>query len=264
MVDEAHTLGASDALLAYGLKEANARLIGSLVGAGLGAAAAPDGEGMQGALLGGLGGYTAGAGVSRAYQGAKGLALQGFEAIAPKMDPRVLLGSPVLQGAAPQVRQSAGKTMKKVADMGIGVGLPGTPIGLNFGTKQERLPGMNKWVDRDIIERAYEALDAGLDPQAIMERESERGNLKHPAIGGGMAAALAHFNLPKASPSSTLVAGAGGAALGALYNRFTAKNRASDAAEALKGIARERGPIRGQDRMTASENTPMIVARSGQ
>jgi hypothetical protein len=63
--------GHSAALSAFGLnKEAgfltNPRLMGSLAGAGLGWMMAPEGQGLQGAALGGIGGYAAGAGVSRA------------------------------------------------------------------------------------------------------------------------------------------------------------------------------------------------------
>lgn len=82
MLKTAYAIGQLEALEAFGLEKTavNARLLGTLAGSALGSMAAPEGEGLQGAILGGAGGYLGGAGLSRlgqaggkALEGAKGL-----------------------------------------------------------------------------------------------------------------------------------------------------------------------------------------------
>lgn len=153
---------------------------------------------------------------------------------------------------------------EKVADYNVGTNIG--PVGMGTSSKDERLTGMNRWVPRSTIEQAYQGLDQGLDQQALMEQAAASGNLQHPAVGAGLAAALAHFGLPgMPSPSlpgssKALAALAGGGA-GALYNRLTAGNRAEDMAEAVKGVELERN--KNPKHHTAREATPMVVSPAG-
>jgi hypothetical protein len=345
MLKTSYAIGQLEAFESYGLEKVavNARLMGTLAGSALGSMAAPEGEGLQGAVLGGGMGYLGGAGVSRGWQGAKALAGKGMEAM-PGTGGKSLVGdlstigltdplsnlkrvvrpldsklpqfirqdaskpsgaqpmfeeqpryktppkkqksnaAPASQGrrqsnaapAAQRQRQeqvakegtddSEGHGGKTSADLGLNARIPGTPLGLSAREREERLPGMHKWVPRDVIERAYEGLDKGLDPQAILENSADEGRFLDPAIGAGAGAAAMHFGLPKSGIAGTGLGALLGGGVGALYNQATAPRRTRDMTEALSGVVRERAadrPLQDQGTETASEPSPMLVARGG-
>jgi hypothetical protein len=152
---------------------------------------------------------------------------------------------------------------EKLSDYNMGVGVG--PFGIGTSTKSERLDGMNRWVPRETIENAYQGLQQGLDQQALMEQAAESGNLQHPAVGAGLAAALAHFGLPGSSATglptgAKALAALAGGGLGALYNKATAGSRAADMAEAIKGVQREQ---RKDTHHTAREAMPLVVSGAG-
>lgn len=158
----------------------------------------------------------------------------------------------------PLVKPTIAKVgFEKLSDASLTAGVPGLSVGL--ASKDERLPGMNRWVPRETLEHAYQGLDDGLDAQALQELAAEQGSVTHPAIGAGIGAALAHFGLSKSLGSAALGALAGGGA-GALYNKHTAGQRQSDMREAVKGVEHERNH-HGQH--TAREAVPMVVGSIG-
>lgn len=223
----AYDSGATQALAHF--KLANARLIGTLGGLAAGYALSPsEEENGRAAILGGAGGYATGAAVSRGLDGVKAL-------------------------------------LKK-ADFGVGLNIPKTPFGINVGQKDERLEGMHRWVPRGYIERAHEGLDAGLDEQAILELEAQRGNAMHPMLGAGAGAAAAHFGLPGSSISTKLLGALVGAGAGSTFNNLTRPLREEDMAEALKGVQLERrnqSALTGQEPMTANESNPLLISHGG-
>ena len=77
--------------------------------------------------------------------------------------------------------------------------IPGTPATLRSSdAKAERLPGMRRWVNRDAVERAMVAYDAGVAPEEFMASEGSRSGLGKAlgsaAFGGAAAGLLAHKN----------------------------------------------------------------------
>lgn len=153
---------------------------------------------------------------------------------------------------------------EKLADYNVGTNIG--PVGMGTSSKDERLTGMNRWVPRSTIERAYQGLDQGLDQQALLEQAADSGNIQHPAVAAGLAAALAHFGLPgMPSPglpaSAKAMAALAGGGAGALYNRLTAGNRTEDMSEAIKGVELERE--KNPKHHTAREATPMVVSPAG-
>jgi hypothetical protein len=153
----------------------------------------------------------------------------------------------------------------KVADYSLGTNIG--PVGVGTASKDERLMGMNRWVPRSTIEDAYQGLQQGLDERALREQAAESGNLMHPAVGAGLATALAHFGLPgnqvlPGLPGSTkALAALGGAGAGALYNRLTGPRRADEMSEAIKGVQLEQQ--RHPRHVTSREATPMVVSPAG-
>lgn len=361
MQTEAHAIGQLDALQQFGFQKeallntlkavANPRLLGTIAGAGLGAAAADEGEGMQGALIGAAGGYGLGAGAAHVgnavASGAKTvgnavaphfnagvdaaknlvgmgaktspvqqlvnqesgftaaqnvsrknwqqdvgqhldaelakarasgagpmpthqMSLPGMPAPVPVQQPLPLgmparppTGAAPVQGTLPLGNEQLG-LFGKHADVGFGVGIPKTPFSLSLGRKEERLPGMTKWVPRDVIERAYENTDAGYDPQAVMDAEAAHGELLNPAIGAGVGAAAAKFGLPRGGALGTALGALAGAGGASLVHKLTEGRRRGNAAQALRGIATERDfPLRSQEATTANESSPMAVSRGG-
>lgn len=280
--------GRTDALTAYGLaKESrfNPTLGSTLGGAAAGFMLAPEGEGAQGAALGATGGYlgarmlgggfkglrNAGAGLMSKLPGMAAstnplLSRSAARPMLPGMPSRPLLptGNSFLQ-RTPTPFKVAG--VKQAAlEFGVGTQIPGTPIGVstNFKGKTERLNGMDRWVNQDVIERAFKGTSEGLDAQALMDLEAQRGSLLHPLLGGGAAAALSKYKVPSAGNLGAALAGLLGAGAGAFYNQVTSDNRREDMSEALRGVYGERGfPVRGQAHSTATESQPMLVSRGG-
>jgi hypothetical protein len=150
----------------------------------------------------------------------------------------------------------------KVAEASIGLTVPGSPISIGFRSRDERLPGMHRWVPRDFIQRTHEALDAGLDPADVIDDERRRGTLVYPALGAGAAAAASHFGLALPG-SATALAALLGAGSGATFHDVTTGHRTRDAREALHGVLRERQrefPVQGQHHATASAPRPALIS----
>jgi hypothetical protein len=156
----------------------------------------------------------------------------------------------------------------KLAEHSVSVSPQGASLGLS--SKDERLEGMNRWVPRSTLQRAFEGADAGYDDPALVEEAMASGNLKHPAIGAALGAALMHYATkghagamarfgvsPSLAPK--LVGGLAGAGLGSMYNNATAGERGADMQEALKGVHHEKH--RAQN--TSREATPMVVSAAG-
>jgi hypothetical protein len=88
--------------------------------------------------------------------------------------------------------------LKLSIDIGGSIGIPGMGgLGVSLKDQQERLPGMSRWVPRGAVERGFEYLDKGFDPESVMDTEAERGSLIHPATGAGLAAMGAAKFAPK-------------------------------------------------------------------
>jgi hypothetical protein len=156
-----------------------------------------------------------------------------------------------------KVRRSSGYTQltRKQAEYGLSAGIPG--LGVSHSVKDERLEGMNRWVPRQTLEQAYQGLEQGLDQQALLEQAAESGHIAHPALGAGLAAALAHVGLPASHAGLKALAGFAGGGAGALYNRATAPNRVEDMRQAIRGV---RGEMNKQP--TAREATPLVMSSS--
>lgn len=77
----------------------------------------------------------------------------------------------------------------------VWVHVPGTPFTLPGSPRyRERLPGMTKWVDRDLVERVSKGLSQGSDVDSIAAKESISGlpgAVSGPAVGGGVLGLLA-------------------------------------------------------------------------
>lgn len=200
-------------------------------------------------------------------QGAKGparkpLQQQAMGALSPEAQARVVAARRAKR--MPKIPLAAKVGFDKLANIGIGTNIG--PVGVNFSERDERLPGMNRWVPRETLEQAYQGLQQGLDQQALLEQASASNNLKHPAVGAGLAAALARFGLPALgmpamSGSGTAVAALAGGGLGALYNRATTGKRQTDMKEAIKGVQGEQARAGGHQ--SAREATPMVVSGAG-
>jgi hypothetical protein len=157
---------------------------------------------------------------------------------------------------------------RKLAEHSVAVSPQGASLGLS--SKDERLEGMNRWVPRSTLERAFEGSAAGFDDQALVEEAVASGNLKHPAVGAVLGAALAHLatrghagTLARYGVSPSLapkiLGGLVGAGAGSTYNNATAGQRGVEMHEALKGVHHERR--RAQP--TAQEATPLVVSAAG-
>ena len=284
MLKTSYQLGSLSALEKFAL---DPRLFGTLAGAAMGSMAAPEGEGLQGAILGGGTGYLGGAGVSRGWNAAKGL---GTKILHPAGEGQSLIGNlsnlhmndPManqrfvqreLDSELPNfVRKSAKHPAqapmfyKQNSEFGVSAGIPGTSIGINRRSREERLPGMHKWVPRDVIEKAHEGLDQGMDPQALLEQSADEGQYLDPLLGAGTGAAAMHFGLPDSGIAGKGLGALLGGGLGAILHQISSQHRQRDMGEALEGVLRERaheGIIEGQGATTASEPAPMLVSRGG-
>lgn len=142
----------------------------------------------------------------------------------------------------------------KVADVGMTAGIPG--LAVNLSGKDERLPGMSRWVPRATLQRAFEGVEQGYDPQALMEQAADRGSLAHPAVAAAISAALAHKLSPNAHWGLPALAAAAGGGAGALYNQMTAPKRVEDMRQAIRGVMQE------QAHNTAQEAMPRVMPSS--
>lgn len=258
------------------------RVTGALVGAGLGALSAPKDHGWEGAALGGLTGYGIGALGSRAA----GLFRRTPRTLAPagsitnparllpgQVTPATPPASGVVMGPHETIPQGAKKVgFAKLADVGMSFGLPGVG-GINVAGKDERLTGMNRWVPRSTLERAYQGLEQGYDEPALYEQAVDEGTLMHPAIGAALGAAAAHKApgilahlaskgtalakgvTPASNAGFTGLAALLGAGAGSIYNRATAGQRVEDMHQAIRGVRREmdRNP-------SAREAMPLVMS----
>lgn len=69
--------------------------------------------------------------------------------------------------------------------------VPGTPFTLPGGMSYtERLPGMQEWIPRDVVERVSRALAEGEDIRTISEREGTTGGPAAVATGVGLGGVL--------------------------------------------------------------------------
>jgi hypothetical protein len=177
----------------------------------------------------------------------------------PGQDPQVMAGM-----RREFAKKGSLEQLKLSIDVGGSIGIPGMGgLGVSLKDQQERLPGMSRWVPRGAVERGFEYLDKGFDPESVMDTEAERGSLIHPATGAGLAAMGAAKFAPKSGPGGMLLASLGGAGLGTLYHRATNSQRREDGREAFEGAERERSkfPIRRHPTQTANEASPLAVSR---
>lgn len=156
--------------------------------------------------------------------------------------------------------------------------IPGTPFALRGGEiKEERLPGMRRWVDRDTIQSVFSALAAGKSEDEIVSEMEGRGSLTTPLLGavtGAMASKELAARIPQLAAQGPLAAAlmtalAGGAA-GAVYNLTGRGRRREDAMEAIQGVRGEMAkfprnpghavPLGQKDQGTASASTPTLLS----
>lgn len=65
--------------------------------------------------------------------------------------------------------------------------IPGTPFSFPGGISYtERLPGMQEWVPRDVVERVSRALARGEDIRTLTKQEGGEGAAKTTAVGAGI------------------------------------------------------------------------------
>lgn len=163
---------------------------------------------------------------------------------------------------------------KTAAGITPSVGIPGTPFGVSYKSDTPvRLPGMSRFVDPDVLERANDAYDVGLDSPSFENLEADQGSIKHPLTGALVGLALRHFLAPDSGSAGKALAGALGAGLGSLYHRGTEHTRRAHGREAMTGVDLERaklfreqqaaqrqpGAIQGQPSTTANESTPLAL-----
>jgi len=146
---------------------------------------------------------------------------------------------------------------QKIAEVSYSV----SPQGVtgNLSDKTERLPGMNRWVPRSVLERALQGVDQGYDDRALIEEAASSGNIRDPLLGAAVGAALAHHGIAPTLTSKVL-GGLAGAGLGSFLNRATTGNRESRMREALKGVHRERASLGSTPTSTANESVPLVVS----
>lgn len=177
----------------------------------------------------------------------------------PGQDPEVMAGM-----QREFSKKSSLEQFKVAIDFGGSIGIPGMGgLGVSLKDQQERLPGMSKWVPRGAVERGFEYLDRGFDPESVMDAEADRGSLIHPATGAALAAMGAAKFAPKSGLGGSMLAALGGAGLGTLYHRATNDQRRDEGREAFEGAQRERSkfPIRRHATQTANEASPLAVSR---
>lgn len=160
----------------------------------------------------------------------------------------------------------------------LGQVIPGTPLMIRGGEiKEERLPGMRRWVDRDVLQRVFAGLEGGAPPEVLVEAEAARGNVAYPAAGAAIAALSARdlaARVPQIAAhgplASALVAALAGGVAGGAYHYGTRGKRQDDAREAIHGARQEIAkfprpkdhaiPTGQTDQGTASASTPTLLA----
>jgi hypothetical protein len=159
-------------------------------------------------------------------------------------------------------KQASLAQFKLSADISMGMGIPGTPVSIGLKDQRERLPGMGYWVPRSTLERGFQYVDQGVDPETITALEAEKGTLLDPAVGAALGTVGALKFIPKSGIVGPLLAGLTGAGLGASYNRLTRDRRIAEGIEALRGAQyeRERFPVRQIAHPSANESTPLVVS----
>ena len=124
--------------------------------------------------------------------------------------------------------------------------IAGTPFALQGSEmKDERLPGMRRWVDRDMIQRAMQARAQGMSEDEFMRHEGGRNSFVSPLLGAGVGASLGHGapdwmtnHLPGKAQgplARSIIGGLLGAGAGAAYHAYKGDDRRGDAHEAWFG-----------------------------
>ena len=176
------------------------------------------------------------------------------------------------QGLSSFARNLRGKfgEEKLATPLNFGVSARNYPVGVSIQQPDERLWGMDRWVPRSTLERAFQAVDGGIDPEQVLDDERDRGQLAYPALGALAGGGLAHLLGPetgKAGLIAKALGGLAGAGAGAMYHDATGDQRVDQMQAALKGAKTERQmskfPIQGQGQQTAAENTPVIISPGG-
>ena len=122
----------------------------------------------------------------------------------------------------------------------------GTPFTLQGSEmKDERLPGMRRWVDRDMLQRAMEARAHGMSEDQFVRQEGGRNSVMAPLMGAGIGASMGHgapswltSRLPgkmQGPLAQSLIGGLLGAGAGLGYHMYKGNDRRNDAHEAWFG-----------------------------
>jgi len=78
----------------------------------------------------------------------------------------------------------------QISEFPFWVHVPGLPFTLpGTITQKERLPGMNEWLPRPLIERVAKGMRQGASPEELAELEAKSGLLSNVGVGGGIGAA---------------------------------------------------------------------------
>lgn len=184
----------------------------------------------------------------------------------PPKNPRAAGLENMAQGyGMPFNKESALRRFKLGFDFGIGVNLPGTPLSVSMKEQRERLPGMDRWVPREDIERGFAYDDAGTSLDEIADEAARRGGVLHPAVGAALAAAGMKALRPTAGVVGPLAAGLLGAGLGAGYHQMTTDDRIDNALQGLQAARRTKQdeggfPIRKHAIQTANESKPVVIS----
>lgn len=268
------------------LKTASAgAALGALAGAGLGYAADPE-HSPQAAIMGGLAGGSIGHGISRMGAGAAHMMPPpAAHPAAPPVHtpPAAPPPAPAPTGAGPRdtrtfqhahemgkmqhqegmfanakdlIRKETNSADEELArlhghklsvDFGASVGASGPSFSM-FGSNQERLPGMHRWVPRETVEDVYRQLDMGTDPADVTPTSSP---LKS-ALGGAGVGGIAGLTMGKSLKGGLLGAGIG-AGVGLAGHLMGGKDREADTQEALYGVMNERAQ---EQAGTRTQNAP--------
>lgn len=162
--------------------------------------------------------------------------------------------------------------------------IPGTPFAIRGETKEERMAGMNRWVNRRMIEEAMDAHELGVSPDEFAHRQAVEGSGTPVALGAGLGGAAGYSlasKYPEHAVTKHLGKGPGGAPLTAAllgtligagtgygYHQVTKDRRLRDAYEAYTGAAIEHMryprpvsalPQKRQDEGSAAALTPTLL-----
>lgn len=149
-------------------------------------------------------------------------------------------------------KQSSFEQFKLAVNTGYGFNRNGPSISI-MDDPAERLPGMSRWVPRNVIEDVYKQLDMGTDPEDV-HAEHRPGVA---AVGGGLLGGAA--GLMAAGPAGGLMGAGVGAAGGLGLHMLGRKGREADTREALKGVLAERSNRQAQPKESARESMPLTV-----